>query len=520
MSLLLDDLIGAFEKRAVSGDGMDPFGEVARILSALPDRTKFLEVLLSTARRCFFADHGVILSHHRPTDRWFIEASYGLDDAALEEIKGPSWTVIRQAAESSKSVLVADATQNELTRNSKSVRMHNIQAVLCAPILNAKGQIWGVIYLDNAGVPDAFDQESRKRLRHFADFCGIAIQRCDDLVQLTVQSKSPQGRGEAAEEPFYDFTSPVMVETMALLKRAAPTDVPILLVGETGVGKDYLARWIHENSARRDGLYTEVNCANIHPSLVEAELFGIESGAATEVKFREGRIRAADGGTVFLNEIGDLPLSTQAKILRVIQHRELDRVGGDTSVGADVRFVCASNRDLKAMVERGEFRRDLYFRINIFESRIPPLRDRIEDLPHFAEHILRQKCREHRRKPMRMPKVVVAQMATMEWKGNLRELANVIERGVILAEGDEFSLSHVVPGPVGDTAAIRFTPKDSLPDLLSRFETQVIREVLEEVGWFVVRAASKLRIPESTLRFKMKKLNIVPPTVVGPKRSL
>jgi transcriptional regulator with GAF, ATPase, and Fis domain len=519
MSLVLDNLIGEFEKRAVSSEGLDSFGEVAHILSTLPDRTKFLEILLDTARRSFFADHGVILSHHRPTDRWFVEASYGLDDATLEEIKGPSWTVIREAAESSESVLIADAMQNDLTRDSKSIRAHNIQAVLCAPILDLKGKVWGVIYLDNAGIPDAFDQESRMRLRRFAEFCGIAIQRCDDLVRLTVQSKSPSPRDDAAEEPFFDFTSPLMMQIMALLKRAAPTDVPILLVGETGVGKDYLARWIHENSPRREGLYAEVNCANIHPTLVEAELFGIESGAATEVKFREGRIRAADGGTVFLNEIGDLPLSTQAKILRVIQHRELDRVGGDTSVGADVRFVCASNRDLKQMVDRGEFRRDLYFRINIFESHIPPLRDRLEDLSHFAEHILREKCREHRRQPMRMPKTVLAQMATMEWKGNLRELANVIERGVILAEGDEFSLSHVVAGPVGNASAIRIDPKDSLRDMLSRFEAQVIREVLEETGWLVVRAASRLRVPESTLRFKMKKLNISPPTVLGPKAS-
>jgi DNA-binding NtrC family response regulator len=307
-----------------------------------------------------------------------------------------------------------------------------------------------------------------------------------------------------------------MVATMALLRRAAPTDVPILLLGEPGVGKDYMARWIHENSKRRDAPYSEVNCSALHPNLVEAELFGIESKAATDVKFREGRIRWADGGTVFLNEIGDLPLSIQGKVLRVIEKQQLDRVGGDSPVGADVRFICATNRDLKGMIDSGEFRLDLYFRINIFESHIPPLRDRMEDFPHLAEHILRQKCHEYRRPPMRIPKTVMAQMAAHDWKdGNLRELANLIERGVILAEGDEFSMSHSISGPVGAPTPIRFDQKDSLRDIVGRFEAQVIREILEDSGWMVVRAAARLRIPESTLRFKMRKLHVEPPRIIG-----
>jgi len=516
---LLAHLLEEFEKQASTSAGIDPFGEVARILSALPDRPEFLNVLLSTARRCFFASHGLILSHHRPTRRWFVEASFGLDEAAIRDITGPSWTVIRQTAESMESVLIADARNHSLTRESRSVRAHNIQAVLCAPILDPKGRVWGVIYLDNSGAPDAFDQESRERLNRFAEFCGIAIQRCDDLVRLTVESASHLDQSKVAEKAFYDFRSPAMMKMMEVLRRAAPEDTPILLVGETGVGKDYIARWIHEHSPRHEAPYAEVNCANIHHSLFEAELFGVEKGAAPETRFREGRIRAADGGTVFLNEIGELPLSIQAKILRVIDNKLLDRVGGDTPVATDVRFVCATNRNLKEMVEKGDFRRDLYYRINVFELTVPPLRERMEDFPHFAEHILRQKCREYGRPPMRIPKTVMAQLASMPWIGNLRELANVIGKGVILGEGDEFTLVDNVHDPIARVPMIRFDKRDSLPDLMSRVEAHIIREALADNGWMVIHAAARLGIPESTLRFKMKKLKIVPPATSGMRRS-
>lgn len=513
---LLGHVRDEFDRQAAASAGIDPFGEVARILSALPDRPEFLRVLLATARRSFFANHGLILSYHRPTDKWFVEASFGLDEAAIKEITGPTWTVILETVQRTETVLIVDALNAPLTRESISVRAHNIQAVLCAPILDPKGRVWGVIYLDNSGTPDAFDQECRERLNRYAEFCGIAIQRCDDLVRLTTESASYMDQSKAVEKAFYDFQSPAMIKVMTELQRAASENTPILLVGETGVGKDYLARWVHEHSPRRDAPYAEVNCANIHRSLFEAELFGVEKGAAPETRFREGRIRIADGGTVFLNEIGELPLSIQAKILRVIDNKVLDRVGGDTPIATDVRFVCATNRDLKSMVEKDEFRRDLFYRISVFNLTIPPLRERMEDFPFFAEHILCQKCREFGRPPMRIPKTVMAQLASLPWVGNLRELANVIGRGVILGEGGEFMLPTDEFDPVSRVPKIRFDRRDTLPDLIQRIETHIIREALTDNGWMVIHAAARLGIPESTLRFKMKKLNIVPP---GKKRK-
>jgi len=511
----IHDLVSEFEREKAGSPDFDPLSEVTAILSAIPDRTRFLNALLMTARRCFLADHGAILSHHRPTGRWFLEASYGLEDDAIEEIKGLSWTVIEKTTRQAQSLLIRDATTNELTRESRSIRAYNILSVLTAPISDASG-LWGLVYLDNASIPDAFDSESERGLQRFADFAGIAIQRCEEIVRLSRPQRFG-GEGPSPEEPAcFDFLSPKMLATMAPLQRAAATDVPVLLVGETGTGKDFLARWVHDHSKRKEGPFAYVNCANIPDNLVESELFGIESRVATGVDFQEGRLKLADGGTVFLNEIGELPLSIQAKTLRVIEEKMLDRVGGKSPVGVDVRFVCATNRDLAAMVEKGTFRRDLYYRINIFEAKIPPLRDRIEDIPCLATHILNHKCRQHGRRPMRIPKTTMAQICSLPWIGNIRELANVIERGVILTDGDEFRLDPLISLPAADNGApVTRRTQCSLPDAVKRYEVQEITSALREAGWLIQTAASRLGIPASTLRSKMSKYHLK-----SPKRHL
>ncbi|MBI3872360.1 MAG: sigma-54-dependent Fis family transcriptional regulator [candidate division Zixibacteria bacterium] len=498
-------------QRDAAGTDFDPISEITDILSAIPDRTLFLNRLLTTGRRCFMADHGAILSHHRPTGRWFLEAAYALGPDAIEDIRGLSWTVVDRTSAHARSLLIADATAHELTRDSKSVRAYNILSVLTAPIMDANG-LWGIIYLDNASVPNAFDEKSQQQLSRFAQFAGIAIQRCEDFVRLARPIRPAEAQTAGMAPACYEFASPVMIETMEVIRRAARTEVPILLTGETGTGKDFLTRWIHQQSARRQAQLAQINCANIPPNLVESELFGIESRVATGVGFQEGRLKLADGGTVFLNEIGELPLSIQAKILRVIEEKVVDRIGGKTPVGVDVRFICATNRDLGAMLECGEFRRDLYFRINIFEARIPPLRERPEDIPALASYILNDKCRQYHRSPMRIPKTTMAQLTTLPWKGNIRELANVIERGVILSEGDELHIGQEAPLPTGLRLHAGPGPhRVRLPDALDRFEVQMISQALRDSGWMLRHAAHQLGLPVSTLRSKISKHGVKKP---------
>lgn len=300
----IEDMAAEFEAHAAETSRFDPLSEVTRILSAIPDRTLFLEALLATAKRCFLADHAAILSYHRPTDRWFLEASHGLTDDTIEEIKGLSWTVIQASSSKAQSLLIADTADHELTRDTPSIRAYNILSVLCTPILGATG-IWGLIYIDSSSVPNAFDKRAEKELEKFAEFAGIAIQQCEDIVRLTPRPSAQAS--EEADRPFLDFASSKMREVMAVLERAAATDVPVLLVGETGTGKDVLARWVHQKSARHDAPFVQVNCTNIPQNLVESELFGIEGRVASGVDFQEGRIKLADGGTVFLTRLVNSP---------------------------------------------------------------------------------------------------------------------------------------------------------------------------------------------------------------------
>jgi transcriptional regulator with GAF, ATPase, and Fis domain len=503
----ISSLSRELENRDSDGSGFDAVSEITTILAAIPDRTAFLNALLRTARRCFLSNHEAILSYHHPTKRWFVEAAQDLRADALEEIKGLSRTVIERTRDSAASVLVPDTHSDDLTRESRSVRLYNIQSVLTAPI-HVNSEMWGLMYLANTSAPHAFDGQSQKQVERFAKFAGMAITRCEEFVRLSLP---PLVQGDDAPALLNDVRSSQMAAVLEDLRRAAPTDASILLVGETGTGKDVLANWIHQNSPRRKKPFVQINCAELDPDLIEVELFGVESGVATGVTFREGKMKVADGGTLFLNEIGELPLSVQAKLLRVIEDRVVERVGGRNVLGVDVRYICATNRDLEGLVKSGQFRRDLYHRINVFGVTIPNLGERREDIPQLARDILARICRKLNRPAMRLSDPSLDYLSRRDWKGNIRELANFIERSVILSPGEELIVDDQHPRQVSSGKAERIGRHTSLKRAVDSFEASHIHQALRNSGWVRVRAANRLGIPDSTLRSKMKKHAIKPP---------
>jgi len=510
MSFNPERVIAELERQADSRRGSDAFRQVADILKTLPDMTAFLRELLATARRCFFADHAAILNYHAPTDRWYFAARHGVDDAGLmDEIAGISRTVIRQTAKNAGVMLIQDAQNHELTRNSPSIKTYNIQAALCAPIHDNAGNLWGVIYLANAGVPNAFTAEDQRELEQFADFCGACIHFCDEMTRLAFEGGHSSTTADG-QFPELKPRSPEMQLLLGNLEKAAGHDFPILLLGEPGVGKDVLARWVHEHSPRHAAPFRTINCAAIPTELLEAELFGVEANSATGVRFREGRIRMAEGGTVLLNEIGDMPLSQQAKLLQVIQFKQLDRVGGDVPIPVDVRFVLATNRDLRKSMDDGTFRRDLFHRISMFTFQVPPLRHRSQDIPDLVTHLLSKICRDLNRETIRVPKSIMNRLQLMPWEGNVRELESFLTRSVILSPGETLRIDgtdHVEAEPVKLPAARR-RAGETMGEVLARVEAQLIRKALKDAGGVAVEAAQNLGIPESTLRSKVKRLNL------------
>lgn len=303
--------------------------------------------------------------------------------------------------------------------------------------------------------------------------------------------------------------SPALKTVMQQVDRVAPTNTTVLILGETGTGKELIARAIHARSRRAAGPFIKVNCAAIPASLIATELFGHEKGAFTgALQRRLGRFEAANGGTIFLDEVGELPLETQIALLRVLQEREVERVGSSHPVPVDVRIVAATNRDLKAAISAGTFRHDVFYRLNVFPIRVPSLRERKSDIPQLVEHLVERYSRNAGKRFNDISAATLHLLQGHDWPGNVRELQNVIERAVILAEGDTFAVdqawiqhdSFVPPGPAG-----------RLSDSLMERERQLIEAALTESRGRISGpsgAAAKLGIPRQTLDSKMASLQI------------
>ncbi len=290
-----------------------------------------------------------------------------------------------------------------------------------------------------------------------------------------------------------------------IIKRAAPTKATVLILGESGTGKELVAQAIHEESPRRGKTFVKVNCAALSESLLESELFGHEKGSFTgAVGRREGRFELADGGTLFLDEVGEITPSMQVKLLRVLQQHEFERVGGTQTIKVDVRIVAATNRNLEAEVKAGRFREDLYYRLNVVAVTLPPLRLRKADVPALTAHFIEKYASEHGKNITGMAPGVMATLLAHDWPGNVRELGNVIERAVVMADGQHLTADDLPPALRGPRAAPAsgsgFAPGASLFDI----EREAILRTLEMVGGSTTRAAEMLKISVRKVQYRLK----------------
>ena len=305
--------------------------------------------------------------------------------------------------------------------------------------------------------------------------------------------------------------SKALLRVLEMTSRVAQTDSIVLIRGETGTGKELLAKAIHQNSRRKNGPFVTINCGAIPGNLLESELFGHTKGAFTgATAAKKGRVETADGGTLFLDEIGELPLDLQIKLLRLIQQGEIEKVGASNSSKVDVRIIAATHRNLQAMIEDGTFREDLYYRLAVIPLELPPLRERLEDIPELVQHLFLKSKQKHGRTELQLPESLLPGFSNYDWPGNIRELENVIERLVVLAVGDKIS---------ADDLPEFLRRGSSLPDLirldlspqgisLEAIEKDLIIKALKKFNWNQTQAARYLDISRRTLNYRMEKHGI------------
>lgn len=303
--------------------------------------------------------------------------------------------------------------------------------------------------------------------------------------------------------------SPDMRAVVELIEQVGPSEANVLILGESGTGKELVAQMLHEHSHRKNGPLVKVNCAALPENLLESELFGYVKGAFTgAAQDKPGRFQLAEGGTLFLDEIGELPLTLQAKILRALQERVVEPLGGIAPVSVDVRFIAATNRRLPDMIEKGTFREDLYYRLNVLEIRIPPLRERLEDIPLLADYLLR-KLGQKNSKPLRsVSREFLEALMRYEWKGNVRELENVLERSLILCRDDILDVRDLpdhLRAPAESVASSSSVLKESP---LEAAERNALEDTLRKCGGHRERTAKALGISRRTLQYRLKKYGL------------
>ena len=338
----------------------------------------------------------------------------------------------------------------------------------------------------------------------------LTIGRAMEHVALKEENRRlRQQLGEDFQRLRIIGNSPAMTRLLETVSQVAPTEATVLITGESGTGKELIASAVHHNSARAGGPFVTLNCAAITESLLESELFGHEKGAFTGADRRkEGRFIQADGGSLFLDEVSEMPLSMQVKLLRVIQEREVTRVGGEDVLSVDVRLIAATNRDLAAQVAAGGFREDLFYRLNVIRLELPPLRRRREDIPLLAQHFLGQFAERNRRTISGFTPQAMDRLIRHDWPGNVREMMNTVERAVVLSRGEHIDVSDLPP-PLSDAPPALQPPVIAVGEAsLEEVEKATILQTLETVDGNKSEAARRLGVTRKTLHAKLKKYEV------------
>jgi len=421
-------------------------------------------------------------------------------DPSLKFYSPVSEFVSHEVLQSREAVLAEDVARDRYLRNRESLTHLGATSLICAPIIVGT-KVHGLIHLYGTDPHRVLSAEDLEFVVAVAKQLAIAVTQV--MRQESLEEENQQLRTQLGVESEIIGESPSIANVHEQISRVASTNATVLIRGESGSGKELIARAIHNNSPRKTGPMVCLNCAAITETLLESELFGHEKGAftgATEKKV--GKFEAANRGTIFLDEIGEMAVNTQAKLLRVLEGHPFERVGGGTLIKTDVRVVAATNQPLEKLIGEGKFRRDLFFRLQVVEIEAPPLRDRRSDIPILANHFLQRFVREAGRRIRGFSPAAIKKMESYDWPGNVRELRNSVERAVALSKGQVLEPSDIWLSSL--ELSVAGSPQSYEPVTLEEIEKRHILSTLEHTEWNKSQAAAILAIERSTLDRKIK----------------
>jgi transcriptional regulator with GAF, ATPase, and Fis domain len=456
------------------------------------DLPALLDTLLDVVIQVSNADKGfiVLLESGEPV----VKVARNLRRETISDaVRHLSDSIIKKVVETRQPLIISDALNDNSFKNSLSVMNLRLTSVMCVPMLE-RGNLIGIIYLGNDNVAQLFDQAALEILTIFSAQASLVIRNALLVNELQLDNQSLQERIERIRFGEILGSSPAMQEVFRKVQRVATTDITVLVTGETGTGKELIARELHNRSVRAKGPFISVNCGAIPENLLESELFGHVRGAFTgAVSNKAGRFQTANKGTLFLDEIGEMPVALQVKILRALQEHVVCRVGDTVSESVDIRVIAATNRDLEVETRNGRFREDLYYRLNVVHLHLPPLRDRGDDIVVLARYMLSRYAPEYASKVRGFSPGTIVAIKRYRWPGNIRELENRIKKAVVLAD-------KALLGP--DDLGI---DPDDIPSILpladarDRWQRSYINEVLGLNGGNRTKTARDLGVDPRTI---------------------
>ena len=476
-----------------------------------------LDNVIKLLQKQLKADVIIIYVLNRKKEMIFVEGSYGLKEKDISDITYKTGEgVIGNVIKNGNTVIVPCISEcREFTNKiGMPLKINNLDvSFLCIPLIE-KNEVIGAVSIHKVyhGVPNFSD--NMQLLSIAGSMIARAVRRrqreLETIEELQEENSKLKEAITLRSFPNVIGNSGKLQEVFSLVQSVAPTHATVLIRGESGVGKELIADAIHYNSKRSNKPFVKVNCAALPDNLIESELFGYEKGAFTgAMSQRIGRFEAADGGTIFLDEFGDIPLSTQVKLLRVLQQKEIERIGGNVPIKVDVRIICATNKNLEQMIRENKFREDLYYRINVFPIYIPALRERLHDIPTLIDHFIEKYNKENNGNIKRITASAIDTLRVYHWPGNIRELENCIERCCILST-DGVIKTHNLPPTIQNAVCSETVTKGTLESILDKLEKQILQDTLLETKGNITKAALSLGITERMMGLRIKKYDINP----------